>query len=124
MPDRENEWEIPKIQDHDLPDLPSAHEAEIEQIAAAAREARERQRRLKPRTDREMKSEAKSARGLGIGLTVAYTIIGLPIAGFLIGLMIDRQVGGTAWQTWLTLSLTFAGVFLAARILARHSDKL
>lgn len=42
-------------------------------------------------------AESDSARGLGIGLTVAYAIVGVPMLGALIGWLLDSREGTTTY---------------------------
>lgn len=74
--------------------------------------------------DRQMRSEASSARGAGLGLTVAYMIIGVPMFGAGIGWLIDRQGGTTHWIGLCTFFGAVLGVTIAVLTLQRHnSDK-
>jgi F0F1-type ATP synthase assembly protein I len=64
--------------------------------------------------------EGTSARGLGFGLIIAYSLVGPMIAGWGVGWLIDRGRGqGNEGQTWGTVVGMFAGfamvVFLAQR---------
>ena len=41
---------------------------------------------------RKSKSEGEDARGLGVGLSIAYTFIGMPLGGALVGWLLDRML--------------------------------
>ncbi len=47
---------------------------------------------------RKNKSEQESARGLGIGLHVAYALIGLPLMGAAVGWFLDGRLGVDIWK--------------------------
>jgi F0F1-type ATP synthase assembly protein I len=63
-----------------------------------------------------------SYRGLGVGITIAYALVGPLFAGYGIGWLIDRKVGGGSYQMWGTLIGLFAG-FAAALVLLARADK-
>lgn len=71
--------------------------------------------------ERERAQERESARGLGIGLTVAYTIIGFPLLGAGVGFLIDRSTGGTAGVTLGTVLGVGLGMAAAIFMLNRAS---
>jgi F0F1-type ATP synthase assembly protein I len=63
----------------------------------------------------------ETGRSMGIGLTVAYGIMGGPIAGWLIGMAIDRQMGtGGMWQGWLVMLGAVMGIVFAVVTLQRQ----
>lgn len=61
----------------------------------------------------------EGGRSLGRGLQVAYAIIGVPIVGYGIGWLIDKQVGGVLWQGLLTIIGATIAVIYAARSASR-----
>ena len=68
---------------------------------------------------RKQNSERDSARGLGIGLSIAYTIIGMPILGLIIGYILD---GGNTSQTYKSIGVlagAVLGIVMTFVILAR-----
>ena len=59
-----------------------------------------------------------SGKGLGVGLTIAYGMIGTPLVFYFIGKFIDSRLGTDHWQTWLALTgagLGFAWIFFVLR---------
>jgi F0F1-type ATP synthase assembly protein I len=70
-------------------------------------------------TDRKMRSDAQSAKGLGVGLSVAYTIIGLPLAGVAIGWLIDQRMGTQTYRSIGVLLGSVLGIAAALAILSR-----
>jgi F0F1-type ATP synthase assembly protein I len=70
---------------------------------------------------RKQKSEQDSSRGLGVGLTIAYTIIGLPLLGAGIGWLVDGRTGGTTWVGIGTVIGAVLGVAAAISIMNREN---
>ena len=68
--------------------------------------------------------DRSSARGLGIGLTVAYAIIGVPVFGYGVGWLID-QARGTPdrFASILALLGCFAGVGFAVFVLNKENQR-
>ncbi len=78
---------------------------ELEAKAAAAK-GRAKEREVTPNLSEEKLGSASSLsanRGLAFGLQLAYTLVGVPMAFFGVGWLIDRSRGGNTWQTWLGL---------------------
>lgn len=80
--------------------------------------SREEQARDKAR---RQKGERDSSRGLGVGLTIAYMIIGLPLLGAGIGWLVDGRTGGTTWIGIGTVIGGVLGVFAAISIMNREN---
>ena len=80
--------------------------------------SREEQARDK---ERRQRGERDSSRGLGVGLTIAYMIIGLPLLGAGIGWLIDGRAGGTMWIGIGTVIGGVLGVFAAISIMNREN---
>ncbi len=97
---------------------------EIETISERGRAARAKHDNHRGDAAKRSLVEGKSARGLGVGLTVAYVIIIAPLAGYFIGRLIDDRVGGSNWSGWLTIIMAAAGVAMALAILSKHQSKL
>lgn len=86
----------------------------LEERAAQSKSRRETQAKQKAKEDQ---SSAEAAKGLGVGLTVAYAILGMPLAGLGIGWLIEKMGGPAGWQSGLivlgaTLGVVFAIVFV------------
>ncbi|MFQ3586513.1 MAG: hypothetical protein SNJ74_07095 [Fimbriimonadaceae bacterium] len=58
-------------------------------------------------------TSAGDRRQMAYGISIAYTIILLPLAGFAVGWLIDSQVGGTLFQALLTLTMAVVGLTVA-----------
>ena len=61
----------------------------------------------------------EGGRSLGKGLQIAYAIIGVPIVGFGVGWLIDKQVGGNLWQGLMTILGATIAVIYAVRSASR-----
>lgn len=83
---------------------------DLEERAAQSKSRRETQAKQKAKED---KSSAEAAKGLGVGLTVAYAILGMPIAGLGIGWLIEKMGGPAGWQSGLILVGAVVGVVFA-----------
>jgi hypothetical protein len=83
--DEEIEPRLPSgVSRAELPDVP-----DIETIKSQAWQAKDRFDAKKIETAKQLKLDQESSRGLGIGLVVAYTILGVPMGGLLIGWVAD-----------------------------------
>lgn len=67
-------------------------------------------------------AEQASARGLGVGLSVAYAIIGLPLLCAGIGWLIDRSAGGNTGKALGAVIGLAIGIVVAIRLLG-HEEK-
>lgn len=56
------------------------------------------------------KHKAGEYLGMGVGISVAYSLVGLTVIGWLIGKLIDMRTGGTAGQAFGTLIGAIAGL--------------
>ncbi len=89
-----------------------------------ALEERARQQKLlrdnqKREENRKMESSRQSARGLGVGLSIAYTLIGLPLIGVAIGWFLDSRTGGTAYKGIGAVAGTVLGIVMTVLLLSR-----
>ena len=100
-------------------------EGRLKDLEERSSEAKDRFEKRKKIEDQRIRSEGEAARGAGVGLSVAYTIIGLPLFGFGVGYAIDRFAmgGGTKWQSILGLVGAFVGVGMAVWMLQRPQFK-
>lgn len=70
-------------------------------------------------TSRKLRDDAQSAKGLGVGLSVAYTIIGLPLLGVAIGWAIDTRMGTQTFRSLGVLLGSVLGIVGAIALLSR-----
>ncbi len=74
-------------------------------------------------THRTQVRDRDSARGLGIGLSIAYTIIGMPLAGAGLGWLLDRALGTQTFVGIGVLVFGALGMFVALFVLSRNDKK-
>ncbi|MCW5946459.1 MAG: AtpZ/AtpI family protein [Fimbriimonadales bacterium] len=98
--------------------------SEIDSIAERAKNARSRHDSIQTKQSKGAFGDRKSSRSLGVGLTIAYVIVLMPVGGYFIGRLIDNQTGGNAWSSWLTIICATLGVAFAIAILSKHQNKL
>src|ERR1044071_7849329 len=53
--------------------------------------------------ERQIKNDSGSYRGIGVGLTLAYAMVGPLIVGWGVGWLMDRGTGSNQNQTWGTV---------------------
>jgi F0F1-type ATP synthase assembly protein I len=66
-------------------------------------------------------SDGKAAKGIGIGLTAAYAIMGTTMVGLGLGWLADRANGGNFWQGIGTIIGATAGVAFVVHLSNRHN---
>lgn len=77
--------------------------------------------RIAPTRSGKPESDPSGYRGLGQGLSIAYSLMGTTLLGFFIGWLIDRQVGGTLWQGLLGILGAAAGVGMTLFLINRFN---
>lgn len=91
---------------------------ELEARASKVKAARDNQKAQEVRRERQ---DRDAARGLGFGLSIAYTIIGLPIFGFGIGWLIDRSTKTDHWKGLFMLAGAVIGIAMAFVMMNRQN---
>jgi F0F1-type ATP synthase assembly protein I len=117
-----DEDELPRLEnDKPLPTLPHVDEfdARLSALEENARNTKSRIEATKQQEQRALDADRSSARGLGFGLSIAYTIIGFPMLGAGVGWLIDRQNGTNNWMGLMTVLGAGLGVFAAILMLNR-----
>lgn len=102
--------------------VPEPDEAFAERLATFERQFEEAKARREKRAQeekRKAKSDQEAARGLGLGLSIAYTIIGLPIFGFAVGWAIDQRLGTELAKGFCVLAGSIVGLTMAIVMLNR-----
>lgn len=72
----------------------------------------------------EKKPEKTEYGGLGVGLSIAYSIIGFPLLGYGAGYLLQRWTGSAIWPSTLAMSGMVLGVVVAVFMLSRTQNKL
>ncbi len=121
MPDDEVEARVARIKERTptgLPDVPTDLDARLGKFESRAAAAKVVHDKAKGTEYSRIASDGKATRGLGVGLAIAYALIGLPLVGALLGFLLSRVVGGP----WVAIGavLGFIGgiaftVYLSAR---------
>ena len=94
----------------DLPEMDPELDARIRDVQTRARLAKHAHDVHTMQEERKMKSDGEAARGLGVGLTAAYAIIGMPLVGAGIGWLIDRNVDPKIWTGLCTVAGALLGI--------------
>lgn len=98
-------------------------EERLSRLESRSQVARRRHEQRKERLAEARARDKESYRGLGLGMTIAYAIIGAPLAGFFVGWGLDALMGGgTLARAFLTLAGAVAGVTFAVVVLNRHAS--
>lgn len=109
------------------PELPAEvqgdFDSRMEELEARAQAVKREREAKEAQAARATKSDRDAAKGLGVGMSIAYTIIGLPLFGALVGWMIDNNTGGTQAKGIGVMIGVVAGMGMAFVILNRHQDK-
>lgn len=69
--------------------------------------------------DRRQGDTARRMRGLAIGLSIPFSLVAGPIAGWLIGTWLDQRLGTQYWLIVLILLCTAASIYMVIELLAR-----
>ena len=93
-------------------------DAKLRDLEERARQSRRGLERAHAQDEAAKPASVESAQGLGVGLTIAYGIIGTPLAGWLVGMAIDRKPNGPVGAA-LTVIGAAAGVVWAIVVLNR-----
>jgi F0F1-type ATP synthase assembly protein I len=108
-----------------LPD--SEHDeyaTKLADIDAKIKQAKANKASTEPKKDSVSGSlDPQSSVAMGMGLSLAYTIIGSPIVGYGIGLLINKVTGTQGWQIWLTLIGFVIGLGYVVIVQKRHEDR-
>jgi F0F1-type ATP synthase assembly protein I len=75
-------------------------------------------------SERRLKDDSGSYRGIGVGLTLAYAMVGPLIVGWGVGWLMDRGKSTNQGQTWGTVIGMFLGFIAVVFLLSRtNRDK-
>ena len=98
--------------------------SKLADVDAKLKQARQSQENTKPKHESLTGSlDQKSSVAMGMGLSMAYTIIGSPIVGYGIGLLVNKVTGTQGWQIWLTLIGFVIGLGYVVIVQKRHGDR-
>ena len=86
---------------------------ELKERAQKAKSVYETHAKNEEKNIREKGAGASNYRSMGFGLSIAYTIMAAPIAGYLVGMGIDQYTKQNVWKNALTILMACAGLGLA-----------
>ena len=79
------------------PDLDEEFDERMRTLDQKVAEQKAIRENVKKQEARKTELDRDSTRGLGIGLNVAYALIGLPLVGAGLGWFLDKQTGASFW---------------------------
>lgn len=103
--------------------LNAIHDEFSEKFAALEQKAdriQNERKKLEAEKLRKEKQSQDAARGLGVGMSIAWTILGLPLFGLVVGKGIEMATGNSAFIAPLMLIGVVAGVGMAVFITNRQ----
>lgn len=108
----------------ELAAIDAEFETRLQAAKDRARRSHEDRTNIARTREKELASQGKASRGLGVGLTLAYMILGTPMAGFGIGWLIDRANGVQNQASSVGILLgSILGLGLAVVIMNRDNDR-
>jgi F0F1-type ATP synthase assembly protein I len=122
MPDEAVDAHLEEMRSRSFGDLPGV-DAQFDAIEKRASAARLIHAKAKNADSSRIGSDGRAARGLGIGLAMAYTMVGLPLFGLVVGFLINKVVPGP----WIAVGVVggfIAGVVFALYLSNREKDSL
>lgn len=103
--------------------LDSEFDARLKALEDKAHQAKVSREAEKKKVERVQQSSQEDSRSLGLGLSIAYIIIGIPLMGAGIGWLVDHQLGTKYWMGMLTLAGATLGVAVAVFKMNQTSPK-
>ncbi len=95
----------------------------LRQLEEKAAKASGRLQKEKKEESRKMASDSEAARGLGVGLSIAYTLIGLPMIGVAVGWWLDNRFHTEIWKSLLILIGSVAAIAYTVFTLNQQNSK-
>lgn len=95
------------------------NDAKLREIQEKASLARATLNKHKPEAQESQFVGAGNGRNLGLGLQIAYAIIGVPLVGYGVGWLIDNQIGGKLWSGLLTIIGAALAIWYAVKSASR-----
>src|SRR5947209_1082734 len=95
----------------------------ISDIERRAAELKATQQKKAQVQSEQRKVEADTSRGLGIGMTVAYVIVGVPLTGALVGWLIDKATKASIYTGIGTLLGAVIGIAMTIAIINRENNR-
>lgn len=96
-------------------------EQRLQAIESKARAARQEHAEVLEPTELQKRMSSESARGLGFGLAVAYTIVGIPLFMVALGWWIDRATDSNVFLSMFALIGSVLGIAVAVFLVNRQN---
>jgi F0F1-type ATP synthase assembly protein I len=93
----------------------------LEELARKAEAIKERKLAADVEAQKQVRMTQDANAGLGMGLTIAYAILGVPLAGALVGVLVQRTTGNPVWMPVFTLAGLVFGVLTAVILIQRNN---
>lgn len=118
---------LPELPPDDIPSIPSRpptpeFDDEFERLQARAKAVSDRRAAEKRVVKKQLQKEAEGNRGLGLGMSAAYAIIGVPLFGIGVGFLIDLKTGTTFFRGLGALLGSIGGIVGAVMMLNRGQN--
>lgn len=94
----------------DIPHMPEPDDdldERMRKLESKATEVKQRREAGQKEVERKLRSDREANKGLGVGLMVAYALLGFPLVGALVGYFLDR---GSDHRTWTSLLVVLGAV--------------
>ena len=98
-------------------------DARLAAVESKARSAKGRNEAIGTLISQRRLKDAEDYQGLGVGLSIAYTIVGFPLVGAGAGYFIDRSAGTSNWMGICAVIGAALGMLLAMFMLARQNER-
>lgn len=103
--------------------IDAAFEERLKAVETKAVEHKRKRETVKAQESKRSALDAASTKGLGVGMTVAYAILGMPLVGAGVGWLIDQRLGISMWQGILMLVGAVAGIAFTVFSLQKTETK-
>lgn len=123
---RELEENATRIRKHHqaASEIGESFESRLSDLEGQASKAKQSYEAKKAEARRETIRQGEGSRGLGLGLSAAYMIVGVPLGFGFVGWLIDRSTGGKLWIGILTLIGAVIGITMVVLTINRaNPDK-
>ncbi|MCW5943149.1 MAG: hypothetical protein KIS66_13020 [Fimbriimonadaceae bacterium] len=105
------------------PDYEAEMEERLRRFEHRVKKAKSNEAGRALRTEEATKPDVESSRQLGVGLSIAYAIIGMPVVGYGLGYVLDKGNEVKVWTSWTALGGCVLGLVYAVFVLNRESKR-